>query len=434
MSIGMLLKKKKYRFLVDCTIEELTAVPYVNAILFAKLRLLEGGTFTEESPRLEVSDHSVRWHKTFSFQSKMTANAATGVLDACHCRVSIRREAQGGKSCHKLGFVDLNLASFAGQGATTQRFLLEGYRTNHRQDNSILRVTVNMTLVCGDPCFKTPSRTAAGEGDGIHTSSSASAGKGGGQPPQDGGSPSPDSSPLQASRTLLAPPSSDVDYSSLPRRQTNPNGCSSGGSSAETPPPSSQYPLLERLDSCSLAGTLSLAGSGTAVTSCCESGAGLPTAAECGCAVSAGGACPAGQGGNLHQRQGSGDSNQHLRIHSSGSSHCDSASGSLKGSKRSSHKNPLNVVEERGNTKMDSTRVDPDVLINQLILSSKLSPSPVGSGGGVVLCPSPLPLGGTLSSGPDSGVGIEHESELEGGLRLVIGRDGVPALTAKDHH
>lgn len=121
------------------------------------------------------------------------------------------------------------------------------------------------------------------------------------------------------------------------------DGCSSGGSSAETPPPSSQYPLLERLDSCSLAGTLSLAGSGTAVTSCCESGAGLPTAAECGCAVSAGGACPAGQGGNLHQRQGSGDSNQHLRIHSSGSSHCDSASGSLKGSKRSSHKNPLNV-------------------------------------------------------------------------------------------
>lgn len=56
----MLLKKKKYRFLVECTLEELTAVPYVNAILFAKLRLLEGGTFSEESPRLEVSDHCVR--------------------------------------------------------------------------------------------------------------------------------------------------------------------------------------------------------------------------------------------------------------------------------------------------------------------------------------------------------------------------------------
>lgn len=77
--------------------------------------------------------------------------------------------------------------------------------------------------------------------------------------------------------------------------------------------------------------------------------------------------------------------------------------------------------------------MDPDVLINQLILSSKLSPSPVG-GTGVVLCPSPSPLGGAFSSGPDSGVGIEHETELEGGLRLVIGRDGVPALTAKDHH
>lgn len=59
MSI-MLLKKKKYRFQVDCVVEELTAVPYVNAILFAKLRLLEGGTFSEESPRIDVRDHSVR--------------------------------------------------------------------------------------------------------------------------------------------------------------------------------------------------------------------------------------------------------------------------------------------------------------------------------------------------------------------------------------
>lgn len=141
----------------------------------------------------------------------MTANASTTVLDACHCRISIRKEAQGGRSCEKLGFVDLNLASFAGQGATSQRFLLEGYRQNHRLDNSILRVTVNMTLLVGDPCFKTSSKSTVTEGDGLGAVNS--------NPPQDGGSPSPDSSPMQPCRVMVPP---DVDYSSLPRRQPHP--------------------------------------------------------------------------------------------------------------------------------------------------------------------------------------------------------------------
>lgn len=46
-----MLKKKKYKFQVDIRIEELTAVPFVNAILFAKIRLLDGGNFSETSSR-----------------------------------------------------------------------------------------------------------------------------------------------------------------------------------------------------------------------------------------------------------------------------------------------------------------------------------------------------------------------------------------------
>lgn len=45
----------------------------------------------------------------------------------------------------QLGFADLNLAEFAGSGNTTRRCLLEGYDTkNTRQDNSILKVTLNL--------------------------------------------------------------------------------------------------------------------------------------------------------------------------------------------------------------------------------------------------------------------------------------------------
>jgi hypothetical protein len=46
------------------------------------------------------------------------------------------------------------LAEFAGSGSTLRRCLLEGYNKRHRQDNSILKVTILMTLLSGDPCFK----------------------------------------------------------------------------------------------------------------------------------------------------------------------------------------------------------------------------------------------------------------------------------------
>ena len=61
---------------------------------------------------------------------------------------------KGGRSYQKLGFADLNLAEFAGSGSTLRRCLLEGYNARHRQDNSILKVTIKMTLLAGDPCFK----------------------------------------------------------------------------------------------------------------------------------------------------------------------------------------------------------------------------------------------------------------------------------------
>ncbi|KAJ4926062.1 hypothetical protein JOQ06_008246 [Pogonophryne albipinna] len=60
----------------------------------------------------------------------------------------------------KGGFADLNIAEFAGSGSTVRCCILEGYDTkNTRQDNSILKVTIGMTLLSGDPCFKMPPNT-----------------------------------------------------------------------------------------------------------------------------------------------------------------------------------------------------------------------------------------------------------------------------------
>lgn len=46
-----MIKKKKYKFQIDFVLEELSSVPFVNAVLFAKVRLLDGGNFCENSPR-----------------------------------------------------------------------------------------------------------------------------------------------------------------------------------------------------------------------------------------------------------------------------------------------------------------------------------------------------------------------------------------------
>lgn len=46
----MMMKKKKFKFRVDFDLDELSSVPFVNGVLFCKVRLLDGG-FSEESSR-----------------------------------------------------------------------------------------------------------------------------------------------------------------------------------------------------------------------------------------------------------------------------------------------------------------------------------------------------------------------------------------------
>ncbi|XP_031352643.1 protein FAM102A isoform X4 [Photinus pyralis] len=154
--MAFMIKKKKYKFQVEFCLEELLEVPFVSAVLFAKLRLLDGG-FQDHSTRIEVAEHAVKWGSRFSFSCKMLANASTGILEPCILRISVRKECKGGRSFTKLGFVDLNLAEFAGAGETSRKALLEGYDNRRRQDNSMLRFSIKMNMLSGDILFKVPS-------------------------------------------------------------------------------------------------------------------------------------------------------------------------------------------------------------------------------------------------------------------------------------
>ncbi len=66
------------------------------------------------------------------------------------------QEEKGGRHFRKLGFADVNLSEYAGSGPTTQRYILQPYDRSHRLDNSIVRITVNVTLREGDTIFRRP--------------------------------------------------------------------------------------------------------------------------------------------------------------------------------------------------------------------------------------------------------------------------------------
>ncbi|XP_053601976.1 early estrogen-induced gene 1 protein isoform X4 [Plodia interpunctella] len=246
--MAFMTKKKRYKFNVQVCLEELTEVPFVSAVLFAKVRLLDGGNFQEHSSREEVCNHTVRWNAGFEFPCKMCANANTGVLEPALMRVSVRKECKGGRSYQKLGFCDVNLAELAGAGESTRRFLLEGYdKTGRRQDNSVLRLRIKMSMVSGDPLFKVPERkqelpektggdsgseSAAGVADDDCGSSTASSGFGsltkrtyeGAAPAAPPAEPAPDCDEGPPPALVAEPPVSGACAHSHSRNSSNTSG------------------------------------------------------------------------------------------------------------------------------------------------------------------------------------------------------------------
>jgi len=72
----------------------------------------------------------------------------------CGALLAVVQEMKGGRSYHKLGYADINLAEFAGAKHVSHCYLLDGYNSRSRQDNSLLKVTVDMTQRSGDFLFK----------------------------------------------------------------------------------------------------------------------------------------------------------------------------------------------------------------------------------------------------------------------------------------
>lgn len=49
--MSFMAKKKKYKFSVKVELEGMSSVPFINGVLYAKARLMDGGNFVQTSQR-----------------------------------------------------------------------------------------------------------------------------------------------------------------------------------------------------------------------------------------------------------------------------------------------------------------------------------------------------------------------------------------------
>ncbi|VDL86154.1 unnamed protein product [Schistocephalus solidus] len=134
-------------------LHSLMAVPYVNAVIFTKIRLLN----VRSSRQVAVVNHAVPWNSVHTFRCSMRTDPVTNLLENCKVKFSVRMEAKGGKSFHKIGYVTVNLSCFAASGNVRcrRRYILEGYEEKRkRQDNSLLMVSFTCRQVFGNTCFR----------------------------------------------------------------------------------------------------------------------------------------------------------------------------------------------------------------------------------------------------------------------------------------
>jgi hypothetical protein len=178
------IRKRKVKFMIQLAIEELLSVPYLNGVLFCKVRLCDGGHYVSYSSKKEVSNSSVLWSNDapIQFEVKTTqyyqyTTAASGPFvyqeaaassqssapnnflitgyEPCLCRISVRKELRGGKSYQKLGYVDCNLTDFIYKYQQENNQLIQAKSNAHLQPvTTALASSVNSDEFCVNRILK----------------------------------------------------------------------------------------------------------------------------------------------------------------------------------------------------------------------------------------------------------------------------------------
>jgi hypothetical protein len=140
---------KKCKFQIVLKIHNLSNLPYLSGLYYAKYKLarLKGST-----AKVPVKNHVVIWNQEVVLETNINVGR-DGVLQNSDLLISIKQSLLEGNT-EKIGIVCLNLSEFAGQRMVTRRVLLRDSNVN-----CILSITVDMKLLKGDPGFLVPRST-----------------------------------------------------------------------------------------------------------------------------------------------------------------------------------------------------------------------------------------------------------------------------------
>jgi hypothetical protein len=140
---------KKCKFQIVLKIHDLSNLPYLSGLYYSKFKL---GRIKKSTLKVAVKNHIVIWNQEFVLETSINVGR-DGVLQNSDLNISIKQSLVEGNT-EKIGIVCLNLSEFAGQRMVTKRVLLRDSNVN-----CILRITVDMKLLKGDPGFLVPRST-----------------------------------------------------------------------------------------------------------------------------------------------------------------------------------------------------------------------------------------------------------------------------------
>ncbi|KAI9209743.1 N-terminal C2 in EEIG1 and EHBP1 proteins-domain-containing protein [Polychytrium aggregatum] len=150
-----MLAPARVSFLVTVVLEDLTNLPYVSGLYFAKWKLKGTRTVKGRTQKATVRENTVVWNASFQLEATIYVGK-DGVLQPCDLILSINQEVNGDKS-EEIGVVYVNLAEYAGAAVTTRKYLLQESRVN-----SIAKISVSMQLIKGDPTYRIPEAAPDG--------------------------------------------------------------------------------------------------------------------------------------------------------------------------------------------------------------------------------------------------------------------------------
>lgn len=147
----MFSKKCKFQIVLD--IQHLSNLPYLSGLYYAKYKL---GRLKGSTQKAQVKNHIVTWNQEIVLETNI-AVGRDGVLQNSDLMISIKQALVEGNT-EKIGIVVLNLSEFAGERLVSRRLLLRDSNVN-----CILKITVDMKLLKGDPGFLVPRSTIGNE-------------------------------------------------------------------------------------------------------------------------------------------------------------------------------------------------------------------------------------------------------------------------------